>query len=101
MEKAKVAIVGCGSIGSAIAWSLYMRHENLDISVITSYSIHYTKLYDVRLGSVVRIKPGMRIPLDGIVLSGSSTIDQAPVTGESMPVEKNPDDIVYAGTINP
>ena len=54
----------------------------------------------VRLGAVVRIKPGMRIPLDGIVLSGSSTIDQAPVTGESMPVEKNPDDIVYAGTIN-
>ncbi len=54
----------------------------------------------VRLGAIIRIKPGMRIPLDGIIQSGNSTIDQAPVTGESMPVEKNPDDIVYAGTIN-
>jgi Cd2+/Zn2+-exporting ATPase len=48
----------------------------------------------------VRVKPGERIALDGEVLSGSSTIDQAPITGESLPVEKTVGDKVFAGTIN-
>ena len=52
------------------------------------------------LGSVVRVKPGERIGLDGEVVSGHSTIDQAPITGESLPVEKTIGDKVFAGTIN-
>ncbi|MFJ3467547.1 heavy metal translocating P-type ATPase [Pseudomonas sp. NPDC090201] len=52
------------------------------------------------LGSVVRVKPGERIGLDGEVVAGHSTIDQAPITGESLPVEKNIGDKVFAGTIN-
>jgi len=54
----------------------------------------------VELGARVRVKPGERIALDGAVVSGSSTIDQAPITGESLPVEKTVGDKVFAGTIN-
>ena len=54
----------------------------------------------IALGSVVRVKPGERIGLDGEVVSGHSTIDQAPITGESLPVEKTIGDKVFAGTIN-
>jgi Cd2+/Zn2+-exporting ATPase len=54
----------------------------------------------VDLGARVRVKPGERIALDGEVVSGSSTIDQAPITGESLPVEKTVGDKVFAGTNN-
>jgi Cd2+/Zn2+-exporting ATPase len=54
----------------------------------------------VALNSVVRIAPGERVPLDGTVLAGQSAVDQSPVTGESLPVDKGPGDEVFAGTIN-
>ena len=54
----------------------------------------------VPLDAVVRVKPGERIPLDGLIVSGNSAINQAPVTGESIPVDKRPGDTVFAGTIN-
>ncbi len=54
----------------------------------------------VALDTVVRVKPGERVPLDGVIVSGQSTINQAPITGESMPVDKQVGDIVFAGTIN-
>ncbi len=54
----------------------------------------------VRLGAVVRVKPGERIALDGQIVAGRSTVDQAPITGESLPVEKAGGDPVFAGTIN-
>ena len=54
----------------------------------------------VPVGAIVRIRPGERVPLDGSVSEGRSAIDQAPVTGESIPVDKGPGDEVYAGTIN-
>ena len=55
---------------------------------------------DVALGARVRIKPGERIALDGKIVSGRSSINQAPITGESLPVEKAEGDPVFAGTIN-
>lgn len=55
---------------------------------------------DVGIGETILVKSGQRVPLDGTVSSGSSAIDQAPITGESMPVEKRVGDAVYAGTIN-
>ncbi|HJR29599.1 MAG TPA: heavy metal translocating P-type ATPase [Pseudomonas sp.] len=55
---------------------------------------------NIELGARVRVRPGERIGLDGEVVSGSSTIDQAPITGESLPVEKTIGDKVFAGTIN-
>jgi Cd2+/Zn2+-exporting ATPase len=54
----------------------------------------------VKLGDIVKIKPGEKIPIDGIVIRGSSSVNQAPITGESMPVGKDVDDVVFAGTIN-
>ena len=54
----------------------------------------------IELGALVRVRPGERIGLDGEVVSGSSTIDQAPITGESLPIEKTVGDKVFAGTIN-
>ena len=54
----------------------------------------------VPLGAVVRVKPGERIALDGVVVSGRSSVNQAPITGESIPVEKQPGDQVFAGTVN-
>lgn len=55
---------------------------------------------EVEVGAVVRIRPGERIPLDGRVVRGQSAVDQAPVTGESMPVDKTEGDTVFAGSIN-
>ncbi len=55
---------------------------------------------DVRVGDVVVVRPGEKIPLDGRVSGGSSHVNQAPVTGESLPVEKARGDDVFAGTIN-
>ena len=54
----------------------------------------------VALGETARVKPGARIPLDGRVTAGNSAVNQAPVTGESIPVDKTTGDPVFAGTIN-
>ena len=54
----------------------------------------------VQIGDTVIVKPGGRIPVDGVVLAGRSFVEQAAITGEAMPVEKAPADAVYAGTIN-
>lgn len=53
----------------------------------------------VTLGARVRVKPGERIALDGVVVSGSSTINQAPITGESLPVENGENDLVLPGRL--
>ena len=54
----------------------------------------------VRLGDLVVVRPGERIPVDGTVSQGESAVDESMLTGESMPVEKRPGDTVFAGTIN-
>ena len=55
---------------------------------------------DIRVGAVIVVRPGEKIPLDGRVTAGFSEVNQAPVTGESLPAEKAPGDGVFAGTIN-
>jgi Cd2+/Zn2+-exporting ATPase len=55
---------------------------------------------EVTVGAVIVVRPGEKIPLDGDVVAGESTVNQAPVTGESMPAEKAPGHTVFAGTIN-
>ncbi len=54
----------------------------------------------VPVGALLRVRPGERLPLDGRVVTGRSAVDQSPVTGESIPVDKAPGDEVFAGTIN-
>lgn len=58
------------------------------------------RVEEVKVDDIISVKSGARVPLDGIVLSGQSAINQAPITGESMPVEKRSGDTVFAGTIN-
>ncbi len=55
---------------------------------------------DLAVGDIVAVKPGQRIPVDGKVIEGYSSVDESMVTGESLPVEKNVSDSVIAGTIN-
>jgi len=54
----------------------------------------------LRVGDLVQVRPGDRIPVDGSIERGESGIDQSPITGESVPVTKGPGDEVFAGTIN-
>jgi Zn2+/Cd2+-exporting ATPase len=55
---------------------------------------------DVRVGDLVIVRPGEKVPLDARVSAGESQVNQAPVTGESLPIDKGPGDEVFAGTIN-
>ena len=54
----------------------------------------------VAVGATLRVRPGERVPMDGVVCAGATSIDQSPVTGESLPVDKSVGDPVFAGTIN-
>ena len=55
---------------------------------------------EVEVGALILVRPGEKIPLDGVIEKGSTSINQAPITGESIPVPKEEGDEVYAGTIN-
>ncbi len=59
-----------------------------------------TPVASVALETTVRIKPGERVPLDGVVIKGNSAVNQAPITGESIPIDKGTGDQLFAGTIN-
>jgi cation transport ATPase len=61
---------------------------------------HEVDAAEVQVGDVVVMKPGARLPVDGVVIAGSSFVDQATITGESLPIEKLAGSRVYAGTIN-
>jgi len=61
---------------------------------------HEIPAADVLVDDVLVLRPGDRLPVDGVVISGESAFDESPVTGESRPIEKLPGDTVYAGTIN-
>ncbi|HSR29083.1 MAG TPA: heavy metal translocating P-type ATPase [Anaerolineae bacterium] len=55
---------------------------------------------DLQVGDRILVRPGERIPMDGLILAGESSVNQAPITGESVPVDKAPGQEVYAGTVN-
>jgi Cd2+/Zn2+-exporting ATPase len=55
---------------------------------------------DLTVDEIVIVKPGERVPVDGVITAGESSIDQSAITGESVPVERKPGDEVFAGTIN-
>jgi Cu+-exporting ATPase len=57
-------------------------------------------LEQVRAGQMLRVRPGEKVPVDGVMLEGSTSIDESMVTGESMPVEKSKDSAVTGGTVN-
>ncbi|CAN5144921.1 heavy metal translocating P-type ATPase [soil metagenome] len=62
--------------------------------------VHEVQADTLVVGSMIQIRPGDRIPADGVIVSGESSVDEAPVTGESTPVRKGPEETLFAGTIN-
>jgi Cu2+-exporting ATPase len=70
------------------------------VSIITGGQEQKILIAQVKVGNTVMIRPGERVAVDGIVISGSSFIDESTITGEPVPVEKKSGDNVFAGTIN-
>jgi Cd2+/Zn2+-exporting ATPase len=88
MERARQAIRAVMTLAPSDARVKHGRHEQ------------QTPVELVAPGAVVVVRPGEKIPLDGLVEAGQSDVNQAPITGESLPIERGPGDEVYAGTIN-
>jgi Cd2+/Zn2+-exporting ATPase len=88
MDRARGAIRALADLAPAVA---RVRRDGQDIEVPVD---------DVKVDEVVVVRPGDRIPVDGVVAGGQSAVNQAPVTGESVPVDKADGDEVFAGTVN-
>ena len=73
-----------------------------DMATVRTAEGHWSEMpvKSVQLGAIVRVRPGERIGLDGDVISGQSSVDQAAITGESLPIDKAVGDSVFAGTLN-
>ena len=68
--------------------------------VVSEGSEREVGLSEVAIGDTIRVRPGERVPVDGVIVAGSSAIDQSPITGESVPVDKTAGAEVFAGTLN-
>jgi len=120
-----VAVIGAAAIGewsegAAVAFlfalselleAFSLNHARkaiqslLDVSPVTAWrkdggGFREVGVGEVKVDDIVAVKSGMKVPLDGVVTAGESGVNQAPITGESMPVGKKPGDPVFAGTIN-
>ncbi|MFN9719460.1 MAG: heavy metal translocating P-type ATPase [Planctomycetota bacterium] len=85
--------------GSAVRELLRLQPETAEVE--SPYGLnHRIPTSDVKVGMKLLIRPGGRIPVDGLVASGNSAVDESVVTGESLPIEKQPGDIVVAGSMN-
>jgi Cu+-exporting ATPase len=85
--------------GGAIRALLNLAPDVVHV-VLSSGAEEDLALQHVRVGMRLRVRPGEKIPVDGVVLEGSSAVDEALITGESMPVEKSAKDKLTGGTIN-
>ena len=88
MERARDAIRAVMTLAPTDALVKHSDHE------------HRTPVGRVLPGAIVLVAPGEKIPLDAVVVAGQSDVNQAPITGESLPVDRGPGDEVFAGTIN-
>jgi Cd2+/Zn2+-exporting ATPase len=88
MDRARNAIRGLMDLSPRQATVMHGNHEE------------QVPVEELRAGDRILVRPGERIPMDGVVLTGESAVNQAPITGESVPAEKVPGHEVYAGTVN-
>ena len=88
LEKSRRAITGLIDLSPKTA------------AVISDGTERLVALAEVAIGAMVLVRPGERIPVDGIIVDGLSNVNQAAITGESQPKSKKPGDLVYAGTMN-
>lgn len=92
-EKAK------GNTSSALKKLIGLQPKS--VTILTDDGTHKEVLIaDVRIGDVILVKPGSKIPVDGILKSGNSFVDESMISGEPIPLEKSMGDTVFAGTIN-
>lgn len=92
MNKARNAITQLMEIAPTTATVVYERDGHIvDCEMETEH---------IQIGDLLRIKPGQKIAMDGEVIEGSSTVNEASITGESLPVSKTCGNVVFAGTIN-
>jgi heavy metal translocating P-type ATPase len=87
-EKTRAAVHALMDLTPKRAW---VRRDSREIEI---------PVQEIRVGDLFLVRPGQSVATDGVVRVGSSSVNQAPVTGESIPVEKQPGDPVYAGSIN-
>ncbi|WP_370682118.1 heavy metal translocating P-type ATPase [Comamonas sp. GB3 AK4-5] len=83
----------------AIRSLLQLAPETADV-ILADGNVRKTAVAEVALGALVRIAPGARVPLDGTVTQGESSVNQAPITGESALADKEPGDALFAGSVN-
>ncbi|MEZ4559993.1 MAG: heavy metal translocating P-type ATPase [Caldilineaceae bacterium] len=88
MDRTRNAIEALADLRPDVA---RVRRDGLEVEVPVG---------ELQVGNIVLVRPGERLPVDGVVVKGASSIDQSPITGESVPVHKQVDSVVYAGTIN-
>lgn len=88
LDQSKKSMVDLVKLRPDIA---YVKRDGHEIEV---------KVEDLSIGDIVVVKPGDKVPIDGVVIKGSSSINQASITGESFPVDKYVGDEVYSSTIN-
>jgi Zn2+/Cd2+-exporting ATPase len=88
MDKARRAVEALGKL----------RPENARVK--RGEDVVEVPVREVRRGDIIVVRPGDRVPLDGVIRSGRSSLDQATITGESVPVAKGPGDTIFASTIN-
>ncbi|MBP9096755.1 MAG: HAD-IC family P-type ATPase, partial [Ignavibacteria bacterium] len=74
--------------------------DNSPKTALLKGNIESTPIDNIKIDDVVVIKPGDLIPLDGIVIEGESSVDEATITGEPIPIDKHKDSKVFAGTLN-
>ncbi len=94
MERARRSIRALMQLAPATARVLRARGENQEPSELI------VPIEQVAVGETIVVRPGDRVALDAVVLAGESAVDQAPITGESVPVAKSPGAELFAGTIN-
>ncbi len=87
-----------GKTGDAIRKLMELAPDTA--TVIRDGETVVVPLSEVRLGDTVQVKPGERVPVDGKLLKGITAVDQAAITGESIPVDKKPGDQLIAGSVN-
>lgn len=87
-ERARRSIMSLMKLAPEVA-TVRRNREEMEVHV-----------HDVNINEIIVVRPGERIPLDGEVVRGVTSVNQAPITGESVPVTKQVGDVVYAGTIN-
>ena len=88
LDRARSAVRALADLAPKIA---LVRRDNKELEV---------PVESLQLNDLVIVRPGVRIPVDGVILSGNSGVDQASVTGESLPIDKAPGDNVFASTVN-